>query len=103
MQAGSALIYNQRLLHGSDGNPSDRVRVAFNCIMAPEGVAPRVYRWDDRAPDRMEALEIHPDYLFEFICGDPIEPASFRLLESFAIEISPLGDEELAPLREVAG
>jgi hypothetical protein len=104
MPAGTALIYDERMLHGSDDNRSDHLRVAFNCIMIPEEALPLVYQWDEQAPDRIEVLEVDEPYLCEFRFGVPLSRPyrrGIRLIETIPAAVSPLNDEGIARLRAI--
>ena len=106
MPAGAALVYDERMLHGSDENRSDHVRVAFNCIMIPKEVSPLLYQWDQTVPDRLQVLEVDDAYLCSFRFGVPLEPpypAGVRLIDTIDAAIHPLIDEDFIVLRNLQG
>ena len=104
MPAGAALLYDQRMLHGSDENRSDRMRVAFNCIMIPEDLTPLLYQWTPDIPDRLQVLEVDERYLCEFRFGVPLAPPypqGVRLVDTIPVATSPLSDGDFSVLRDM--
>ena len=105
MPAGSALVYDERMLHGSDENLSDQPRVAFNCVMIPADLEPIVYWWDEREPGRMSILEVSEEFLCRFRYGTPLEtpyPRDVSLRGTTEASVRPLREDELAALRRSA-
>jgi Phytanoyl-CoA dioxygenase (PhyH) len=101
MPAGSALVYDERMLHGSDDNLSDEPRAAFNCVMIPEDLEPIVYWWDERQPGRLSILEVSEDFLCRFRYGTPLQepyPDDVRRRGTTEAAVRPLGDAELEAL-----
>jgi hypothetical protein len=104
MPAGSALIYDERMLHGSDENLSDEPRAAFNCVMIPAELEPIVYWWDQRDPRRLSVLEVSEAFLCRFRFGMPLEepyPEDVKPRGTTEAAVRPLGEAELAALRRV--
>ena len=104
MPAGAALMYDERMLHGSDENRSDRLRVAFNCIMIPVDINPLLYQWDERTPDRIQVLEVDETYLCQFRFGVPLAPPyphGVRLVDTIGVATKPLSDEDFVVLRDM--
>jgi hypothetical protein len=104
MPAGSALVYDERMLHGSDENLSDQPRAAFNCVMIPEDLEPIVYWWDEREPARLSILEVSEEFLCRFRYGTPLEepyPEDVRLRGTMEATLRPLREPELAALRHL--
>jgi hypothetical protein len=102
MAAGAALIYDQRMLHGSGENLSDRSRVAFNCITIPNAATPLLYQWDDAAPDRIEVLEVDEAHLCHFQFGRPVRPpypGGVRLVDMISASDRALDENDIASLR----
>jgi ectoine hydroxylase-related dioxygenase (phytanoyl-CoA dioxygenase family) len=102
MAAGAALIYDQRMLHGSGENLSDRSRVAFNCITIPNAATPLLYQWDDAAPDRIEVLEVDEAHLCHFRFGRPVRPpypGGVRLVDMISASDRALDENDIASLR----
>lgn len=64
MNAGAALLYDERLIHGSDENLSDRFRIAVSCILLPTGSLPRIYLLP-KGSDTIQILEVHNDTMLE--------------------------------------
>jgi len=104
MPAGSALVYDERMLHGSDDNLSDQPRLAFNCVVVPEGLEPIVYWWDEREPSRMSILEVSEEFLCRFRYGTPLDepyPEDVRRRGTTEAAVRPVGESELAALRRL--
>jgi len=98
------LVYDERMLHGSDDNLSDQPRVAFNCVMIPGELEPIVYWWDEREPGRMSILEVGEEFLCRFRYGTPLEepyPEDVRPRGTMEAAVRPLGEAELAALRRL--
>ena len=104
MRAGSALFYDQRMLHGSEENQGQHERVAFNCIMVPEDAEPLLYLWEESAPKRFEVLGVDEAFLCRFRFGTPVRPPypdGTRWLTSVEDTSEPWRDEDLEALRRV--
>jgi len=98
---GSALVYDQRMLHGSDENASPAVRIAFNCIMIPKNVQPSIYWWDEETPSTMQRFQVPERYLCHFRFGNAIEkpyPPGVELIESFEARVNPLRETDFLAL-----
>jgi len=102
MPAGAALVYDERMLHGSDENRSDRPRVAFNCVMIPSRLDPIVYWWDESDPDRLSVLDVSQEFLCRYRYGTSLaeqQPGDVRHRETIEATVRPLGKADLAALR----
>jgi hypothetical protein len=91
--AGTAVVYDPRVLHASGENRTDQTRVAFNCLTVPVGQRASVYWWDDRPPGRMEAFEVTASFLCESRYGtrpDVPYPEGVRLSETFDVPRTPI-------------
>jgi len=84
MKAGEALIYDERLLHASDDNLSDSLRIAGGCALVPAAVSPRLYCYDKRRPDRLDVLEVDEAFLGRF------EPAGY-IGEPYPVGVRRIG------------
>ena len=84
MRAGSAFIYDERLLHGSDENQTGELRVAAACVMIPAGVHPLLYSWDKNNAGQLTTLELSGTSLVDFEPGVPIS-------EPYRPSMRPLG------------
>ena len=102
--AGSALIYDQRMLHGSDENLSDHARIAFNCTLVPGSQQLRLYDWDERSPERMLVFDVDQPVLCRFRYGAALDPRTdpgVRLEGQIASTVDPLTDDDMTFLRDV--
>ena len=101
MTGGWAVVYDQRLLHGSGENLSNRTRVAFNCIMVPEDAKPLLYCWDGKSETRLDIVEVNEDYLCRFKYGEPIKESysgDVRYLKSIDVKVKPLECDDISLL-----
>jgi phytanoyl-CoA dioxygenase PhyH len=104
MTAGWAAVYDQRLLHGSGENLSNRTRVALNCIMIPEDAKPLLYCWDGKSESRLDIVEVNEDYLCRFKYGEPLEESysgDVRYLKSIDVKVKPLQRDDICLLRKL--
>jgi hypothetical protein len=106
MKAGSAFIFDERLLHWSDENQTDSLRVAVGSIMIPEGVAPLLYMWDKEKPKQLTLLEVTVEYLTRLKVGTLISepyPEGVRFVKTIPYEFRTLTAEDIAPLYRDGG
>jgi hypothetical protein len=105
MPAGSAFIFDQRLLHCSDENHTDALRIAVGGIMTTEGCAPLLYMWDKEKPEQLTVLEVSVDYLNQFKPGVSIAepyPQGVKFLKTISHQVVPLTTDNLTPLHPSA-
>ena len=93
LKAGWALFYDARLIHGSDGNMSNKPRAAFSCGFAPKGVPLRLYFWDKQAPSTLDIYEITDELLLAYSYRE--RPDGVKYLGSIKYEVHPLTVEDL--------
>jgi hypothetical protein len=99
LRAGSAVVYDPRILHGSGDNASDHPRVAFNCVTVPHDREARVYYWDEGPPGGVEAFEATESGLCELRYDSrPTAPYpdGLRLLEAFDVPREPMRIDQAA-------
>ena len=104
IRAGSALVYDGSLLHGSDENLSEHPRIAFGCVLVPETVAPRLYTWNEQAPTKLDILEVTEEFLLQFRPGTYISkplPEGVKSLGLVDYAFQPLRSEDLAELKSI--
>lgn len=102
--AGAAVIYDERLLHGSGPNRSSHSRIAINCALIPAAVSPHVYHVDPDDPTRMNVLKVDQDFLCRFSYGGRVVrpyPTGVTQLDSIAAEAHSLAPHQLAELRRL--
>jgi ectoine hydroxylase-related dioxygenase (phytanoyl-CoA dioxygenase family) len=66
MRAGTAMVFDGRLLHASGENQTSDYRVATLCPMVPAAVAPLFYRWNPPHPNDIDVFEVNEDFYIEF-------------------------------------
>lgn len=89
---GSAIIYENRLLHGTPTNRSDAERVVAYLGAAPTGSG-RVHYYI-RPDGTVEGSRVHQDFFVDFNIGDRPEGDVFVEIPDY--DITPLTAEELA-------
>lgn len=93
MVAGSALIFDTRLLHATDQNMTGMRRGAVLINMVPLDVAPRFYFWNSGKPDYLSAFEIDAEFLLKFepntYMPDP-ESYGARFIKTMDYPVKPL-------------
>jgi ectoine hydroxylase-related dioxygenase (phytanoyl-CoA dioxygenase family) len=69
--AGQAITYDVRLFHGSDLNKTDKPRIGLITGVRPKGTKLfHYYRLPHWATDRLERLEIKPEFLLNYTTGE---------------------------------
>ncbi len=92
-RAGEALIYDGRLLHASDRNRSDRVRVCYSASFVPQESPLRHYYKDPQAPDVLEEYEIDSDFFWKHKLGE--RPQEGKLVRAMPHVDSPITEQHL--------
>ena len=102
MKAGSILFYDGGLLHSSDDNQSEYLRIAAQGILVPETVSPRLYSWNNDTPSKLEVFDVNENFLFRYepetFISKP-HPMGVRYLGSIDYDVVPLRPEDLKDLR----
>jgi hypothetical protein len=104
MRAGTALVYDTRLVHGTGENLADRLRVAINVVMVREGHEPQLYFWDDRPPGRIQVFEVSESFLCQYRFGSRPEepyPRGVRLVDTIDNPTTAWGRIDSAALRRL--
>ena len=101
MQAGSAFIFDERLLHCSEENQTDCLRIAVGGVLIPEGVSPLLYMWEKEKPSQLTVLEVTRDYLTNFkpqtLISEPY-PEGVKFFKTIPYEFAWLTAADIAPL-----
>lgn len=96
--AGSALVYDARLLHASEPNRSDQVRIAVGCLLARrDQPVTQVYATGRR---HRQLHEVDRDYFLDHAPADVAEqgmPADYPVLEEYDEEPAITTDVALGP------
>jgi hypothetical protein len=104
MRAGTALVYDTRLVHGTGENLTNRPRVAINAVMILKGREPQLYVWDSRPPGRIQVLEVTESFLCEYQYGSRPEepyPKGVRLIDTIDSPATSWGRIDRAALRRL--
>ena len=65
MSAGTAVLFDQRVLHGTEDNLTDADRTAILLSLGPENIAPLLYMWNEQDPGKLEVYEITTEVLLQ--------------------------------------
>ncbi len=66
MKAGEILIYDEHLLHFSQPNMSDEIRIATISILLPESEPLHIYNWDRNSPETLKVFVAPDQFLTKF-------------------------------------
>ncbi|MEH1908555.1 phytanoyl-CoA dioxygenase family protein [Nostoc sp.] len=105
MPAGSAFIFDERLLHCSNENHTDALRIAVGGVMIPEGCTPLLYMWDKDKPEQLTVLEVSVEYLTQFKIGVLIKepyPQGVKFLKTISNKVVPLTTDDFTSLHPSA-
>ena len=91
LKAGTALIYDHRVFHGSPPNISSQRRIAINYTMIPEETQSWHYHF--LQDDLVEIFEVDPDFYIRHIIGTI--PVGVRSLGTIAVEPNFLDQEQV--------
>jgi hypothetical protein len=106
MSMGSALVYDQRLLHGSDENRTEHPRIACACALVPKTAPPRIYSWNEEAPTQLDVFEVTDEFFFQFPFTNATaisesHTAGVRYLESIDSTPETVTPERLESLKRI--
>jgi hypothetical protein len=75
MAAGSAFLFDTRVLHATENNvtESDRTSVFLNLV--PESATPRLYLWNQGSPAKLEVYEVNSEFMLQLPPNQYIENA----------------------------
>jgi ectoine hydroxylase-related dioxygenase (phytanoyl-CoA dioxygenase family) len=66
MKQGQALLFDSRVLHKSDGNTTNKPRIALLLNVYPSSATPKYYQWNRDNPDQLELYEVTTSFLQNF-------------------------------------
>jgi hypothetical protein len=81
MKAGTAVIYDHRLFHGSPPNMTGKARIAINQAMMPAECTSWHYHWKE---GKILAYAVDPDFYDRYLIGT--EPADVPKVEEMEIK-----------------
>lgn len=99
MKAGSAVIWDSRVLHASEDNRSDEWRIAAGSSLIPEESGPRLYYAEDPAPDSVEEFAVDTEFLMRYRPGS--RPDGAYRLGALPHEPAAVGAPDLERLRAI--
>ena len=96
VRSGWAVVYDSRLVHGSDENRTHTTRVALICATIPKNTTPRLYYRSKDEPDKLSVFEVNKDFFFDY--RPATEPNGVRLIDSIKYNSLPMRPEDLSEL-----
>ncbi len=105
MKKGEALLFDSRLLHGSDGNITDRPRIALLLNFHPSTATPKYYQWNQDNPDQLELYEVNRSFLQNFspnYYGADAQAKGAKLIRVFDYKFEPMKAEDLPAILPTA-
>lgn len=91
MKAGSILLYDNRLLHGSFGNQTDQRRLVASAILVHRMHGMSLFTYDLRTPSKLHELALKDDYMFRIqtrTCFLTPYPQGVELIRSFEYQVA---------------
>ena len=73
MEAGSACVFDSRVLHATEENQTGRDRIALYLNLVPENVTPLLYAWNQEKPESLAVYQIDTEFLLNLPPGQPLE------------------------------
>jgi len=73
MEAGSACVFDSRVLHATEENQTGRDRIALYLNLVPENVTPLLYAWHQEKPESLEVYKIDTEFLLNLPPGQPLD------------------------------
>jgi len=73
MEAGSACVFDCRVLHATEENQTGRDRIALYLNLVPENVTPILYAWNQEKPESLDIYKIDTQFLLNLPPGEPLE------------------------------
>lgn len=101
MRAGQALLFSQRLFHGSQSNLKDQDRVAAYGILIPaESVLWFHFQDLENNPEKLEVFQVEDSFLTKYFPGASLDDESLgaRSLGLIDYEFEPITREQLVPI-----
>ena len=93
MKAGSVILFDSRLLHGSHENYSEETRLVVGSVLLPNGVPPRLYQRDPERPDKLQVFEVTDEHSIPLQASLRFSkhlPVGVRHLEEIDYHMEPL-------------
>jgi hypothetical protein len=75
MAAGSAFLFDTRVLHATDDNVTEMDRTSVFLNLVPESATPRLYMWNKLAPAKLEFYEVDSNFMLQLPPNQYIENA----------------------------
>jgi hypothetical protein len=74
IQAGTAIFFDERLLHGSTRNSNPNIRIATAFALLPRDVEQLIHVVDDDAPSKLNVLEVRDEFALRLGRGVKVVP-----------------------------
>jgi hypothetical protein len=106
MAAGSAFLFDTRLLHATEENDTDSDRTSVFLNLGPDGVPARFYQWNKWQPDSLEIYEIDTDFVVRFRPNQYVENAAMlgaKFIGLIDYSYKPLTSADLSSLLPLSG
>ncbi len=103
-QAGSAIFFDERLLHGSTRNTNPNIRIATAFALLPRDVEQLVYVVDDDDPSKLNVLEVRDEFALRLGRGVkvvPPYPEGIRKIGEVPNTVQKLSQAQMDTLRVV--
>ena len=102
VKAGTAIFFDQRLLHGSTPNTSGVSRVSVGALLIPEEVEQLLFVEDKTTPGNLHMLEIADEFAVELGGGmlAPPFPDGIKHVGDVFYKAEFLTEEQIEPLRK---
>ncbi|QLE44447.1 tetratricopeptide repeat protein [Nostoc sp. C052] len=92
MKAGQALVYDNRLFHGSCPNSTNAERVALICVITPKNSPVLFYSRYSQNSNKLEVFEVDDTFYDSYIQGE--KPENALSLGIFDYQVAPITPEQ---------
>lgn len=90
IKAGTAIFFDQRLLHGSRPNRSASLRLALACTLLPTGLEARIYVMDEEHPSHFTILNFPHEFAIKL-------GANMKLVPPYPEGVHKIGETTYVP------
>jgi len=100
MRAGQALVYDNRLFHGSFPNLTSAERVAAICVLTPKDSPVLLYYRDPQVPNKLEVFKVDDAFYDSYI--QESKPENAASLGTFDYQVDPITPEQLVKFMDAS-
>ena len=97
MRAGTALVFSQKVFHGSPANRSRATRISATALLAPNEVPLRCYYPNPKLPGKLEVFEVDDLFYTRYLYGT--RPEGVPRVAVVDHWHDAIGPEQLVPLQ----